>query len=525
MQHRTALTSLVALGALALVLALAACEGLSGTHWVIQGDGIVTRIQSSGSTRHTTIEVREDGDRTELETSGAIAFTDDDAAVASLSPDGYLRIRSDARGRDRTIDVTPAIAGEPGAAVLVYRVEGSEQPLDAEGRALLARVVEMLVTRTSIGAKARAERIAAESGADGLLAEIERLHSSDAQRIYFGEALRAGELDADQLVRAAKAVSHVTSSSTRGDLLTELAQHRPADTQLSLAILDTADGIPSTSARGNVIEAVARYRRVDAPVAHALIRSARSIPSSSTSSASLVTVLGAAPRVPDEGGRELLDPGVIEVWIEAVSSIPSTSAQGRAFRALLAQSLRPTQHAQLVRAFASIPSTSTRTELLCELLRVAPADPGVLAASLDTIWSIPSSSSQERALGAVVAAIGDADQARLPRADALALRADLARGAGRIASSSTRTEFLVRLLRTGPTDDAVLIACLDAIASTPSSSNQERALRALLERHELSADVLAHASKTASAIASSSARADLQELIVARLLVAEDRER
>jgi beta-lactamase regulating signal transducer with metallopeptidase domain len=64
------------------------------------------------------------------------------------------------------------------------------------------------------------------------------------------------------------------------------------------------------------------------------------------------------------------------------------------------------------------------------------------------------------------------------------------KAAGTIESNSDRAAFLVKASRVCPNDDAVLSVFLEVVATLRSSSDQERALSALLKRPELSHAIL-----------------------------------
>ena len=76
---------------------------------------------------------------------------------------------------------------------------------------------------------------------------------------------------------------------------------------------------------------------------------------------------------------------------------------------------------------------------------------------------------------------------------------------------------MVKLVRVSPTDDEVLIACLDVIPSISSHSNQKDVMEEILERDSLDKAVLQRAADVVKGISSSSTREKLQARILDRM--------
>ena len=131
-------------------------------------------------------------DKLEVRYEGEIEFTDDDKDVKSLSRDGFLRIRQDNAGRDRTIEFRADAAG---AITRRYWEGSSERPFEPEGRRWLAEILPRFIRQTGIGASRRVARILAAQGPSGVLAEISRIEGSFAKQIYFTELVKTAKLD------------------------------------------------------------------------------------------------------------------------------------------------------------------------------------------------------------------------------------------------------------------------------------------------------------------------------------------
>src|SRR5262249_51558730 len=149
---------------------------------------------------------------------GDIEFTDDDADVKSLSPDGYLRIKD---GSGRRVELT---ADASGNVQRRFWVASTEKPFEPEGRQWLGPVVARVIRQSGIGAKGRVARILKAKGPSGVLAEISLIEGSWAKRVYFTELLNTGTLDPQALRQTvAQAGRELDSDFERASLLVDSA--------------------------------------------------------------------------------------------------------------------------------------------------------------------------------------------------------------------------------------------------------------------------------------------------------------
>src|SRR5690242_6836189 len=85
----------------------------------------------------TRVRWNDDHSRTDLEIRGTVEFTDNDSDVKNISDDGYFRIEQWSGGPTRAYLVRPGSKG----IERLYSIDGVSRPLDADGRAWLARVL------------------------------------------------------------------------------------------------------------------------------------------------------------------------------------------------------------------------------------------------------------------------------------------------------------------------------------------------------------------------------------------------
>ena len=376
---------------LPLLLPLAACSGGS---WTYHSDGYTTFTSSSDGVT-TSIQYAQGDNSRQIRVIGKVDLSEDGSDVRLLGSGASFGIKEDGWDGKRRLDIS---RGDGGASLYRYQIDGVEQEFDAAGRAWFAGVVAELHRKTSVGAAARAERLLAEGGPDGLLAAVAEVESSNAIRIYIGALLKLPDLSSAQLVAAVDvAAAKVSSSSGLEEILVDVAGERGEDEALTVRIVEAAGGISSSSSHGAVLQAVARDRRLNSASARPYYRSAAAISSSSTKEEVLSSAISYAPR----------DDASMGAYFDAADSISSSSSHGAVLdAALLHGELGQAGRLRWLQSVGKISSTSTREELLTKLLRTTPHDAVVLTAALGVVRQLSSSSSQESCVRAFLSRDG-----------------------------------------------------------------------------------------------------------------------
>jgi hypothetical protein len=382
----------VALPLLLLIPAFSGCGSRStGIHF---GSGSSRSVMRSGSGDDQRIEIKvvEDGIRTEFDSKGSVTFAPDDQSVAALSPGGHLRIQEQSASLAREV----LISGDQSRSQIntIYRLNGNVTALDAEGKQWLSRMFDRVITETPIGATPRAERILADSGADGLLTEIERLKGGQGQQDYLQVLLAHDSLQPGSLVRAVQVVAaHIGSASTLSRMLAQIAERETRDEPLSLAIVEATHAISSSSDHSECLRNLVKHRSMTPAVSIAAIRAAARISSSSAMTDALRAIVRAGPGEPE----------VQLAYVEATASISSNSDRGEALQTLLDQEITtPAVFVAVAEAARRISSSSTQQGVLEKLIAQAPNDGQVWTACLDAIADVSSASSQEQIMVALL---------------------------------------------------------------------------------------------------------------------------
>ncbi len=216
------------------------------------------------------------GQRTELRTSGRMAFNDEGDWVESVAPGAYLTAEERGRGPDRRIDFRP---GGGGVRVRYY-VDGDERPLDAAGRAWAREMIGRAVRESGLGAEERVARARARAGVSGVLGEIARLRTDSGRRVYYHALLRGAPLSNAEFVRVMDDVGRRMGSDTETRLVLSEAVPYASGTGRLAALLNAAVGMDSDTETRLVLNRVAeRHRLADAASRDAFFRAVQGMDS------------------------------------------------------------------------------------------------------------------------------------------------------------------------------------------------------------------------------------------------------
>jgi hypothetical protein len=140
-----------------------------------------------------TLRVRADGD-------GDVDLAPDGSGVTALPDGGSFDVRLARNGTDRRV----LFSSPAGTIERQFFVNGEEQPWGPEADRFVTEVMPIVLRETAINHEARVAWLIANRGQDGVLAEIELIHSDFAQRVYSVEYARAAVIepaDFDRLMR------------------------------------------------------------------------------------------------------------------------------------------------------------------------------------------------------------------------------------------------------------------------------------------------------------------------------------
>jgi len=182
---------------------------------------------------------------------GPVTFNEAEDDIERL--EGRVTIEEKRAGRTRRVDFRPI--GTTGVK-RIYKADGREQPLDAEGKRWLAEMIGSTLRELPLDTESRVRRMHARGGVAAVLSEIERTHSDHARRDYSERLAKLGPVDEKSLDRFIAAISQIHSEyELRSTLLAVMSSQKLAPAQQA-AMLNVVAKMQSAFEQRSVIEAL-----------------------------------------------------------------------------------------------------------------------------------------------------------------------------------------------------------------------------------------------------------------------------
>ncbi len=454
------------------------------------GDGL--EIKSRGG----KIQAKwSDGGRAlEVESRGEVVLTDDETAVESVSPGGYLDI---VERRGLTRRSVKVVRGDDGRPEYRYYVFGLPREFDADARRWLAGVLPEVIDRTGLWAEPRARKLLARQGVSGVLAKVAEIESDYTQSIYYRVVLTEASLGASELEGVVRHLARqVESDYYKAELLGQALEHHPAGGTGFFAAIDS---MGSDYYRHQVLTRLAGGAAGDDGTLASVARSGAAI-SSDHYRADLLVKLARSGR---------LGPDALAAWLRAADGLGSDYYRHQVLVALVeGQAMGGQGLVEVLGLAAAMSSDHYLSELLVPMARSLPSDPAVRTAFFGAVGRLGSDHYRHRTLSALLAGgRGGGETA--------ALVLDSARG---ISSDHYKALILAEI---GPAlrgDEAGQLAYLEVAATLGSDHYKARALTSLLEGGDPGEPVLRRMLEMAQAeIRSDHTRGQVVERIAARL--------
>jgi len=392
----------------------------------ILAQGTTTRRDFSGTTTWTYMN---DGEGFKVESRGEIVFRDDDRGVARIADGGYMTIELIDGRRSRKLDIRPASGGD---LEYTYHANGRRAEYDAAAKRTFEEAFVEIIRESGVGADERVARILDSDGVEGVFEEVELIRSSSSTRRYMVALFEQADLDAGELVRAARlAESDIPSSGDRSHFMRASAPQFFAHRASLDAYFDAVQSIPSSGDRSRTLLSALEYE-IDSDIFLRLLEAASDIPSSGDKTRILVAAAGrhagdervraayfdTIETIPSSGDRsrlillllteyELDDASTTKAF-EAAESIPSSGDKARVLAAAAPNYTgSAAQREMFFAAMNSIPSSGDRARVLLKLLEHESLDRATLIGVLESIRTISSSSDAGRVLQSVAPLMED----------------------------------------------------------------------------------------------------------------------
>jgi hypothetical protein len=401
--------------------------------------------------------------RMDLEIRGTVEFTDNDSDVKTISSDGYFRLEQWSVGPPLTYLVRPGANG----IERLYSVDGVAKPLDADGRAWLARTLPDVIRESAIGAPERVKRILRQQGAAGVLADINKIHSDHSRRVYLENLLEYGRLNNEDLSESMRLGRKISSDGEKAALLVAAAPHYQSQAARE-SFFDSVDTISSDGEHRHVLASVLERYGPDRETMALVLRSAKRI--SSDGEKATVLVQAADFRLVDDTARSN--------FFRAADSINSDGEHRRVLSAVLKKNADKDTLVRTLRSASQISSDGEKCAVLTEAAQVYVDDAIVRRAFFDAAGTVSSDGERHRALSAL-----------LKKADWSpdTLR-EVAKSASRMSSDGEKAAVLVGMAESSSKDPGVWDALVTAANTISSDGEHSKVLLAALNSGTLGAD-------------------------------------
>lgn len=432
-------------------------------------------LQSGNSPVHITY--RNGWTSTSITIDGTVEFTDDDADVKSLSPNGRFSFEDGGLLSKRAYEVKADGAGN---LTRTYSVGWSSKPLDDDGRAWLAHTLPQFIRDSGIGAGRRVARILRQGGPQAVLAEIGRIHSDGSKRVYIEELFSQAKLAPPDLKDSARMIRGISSDGDKAQaIITVDGNYFTAD--LRSYLFDAAESISSDGDKRRVLSDIVKKDGRSLETLASAARTARHISSDGDKAEVLIEM--ADPYRPGDG--------VDMAYFDAANSIHSDGDHARVLSKMLAS--HGDDRDMLTRTLVSaqrISSDGDKARVLKEAVADYNEDASVRKAFFEAANSISSDGDHQQVLVALVQKQGLGPESI----------SGIANSAQKISSAGDKARVLIELAGTNvePARDAFFAAA----NSINSDGDRSRVLMVVLDRQGTPSSLVIGAIQSATGISS-----------------------
>lgn len=382
------------------LLALLALPGIAVTTVVAGNAGRSVEVRTASGTETVRYRDRRDGYALDVDQNGRVEFNAEETDVVALPNGADLKIAETVSGVKREI----RFESGSGGVERTYRVDGSERPLDAEGRAWVAAVLPRVLRESGAQVEARSRRLLARGGVDALLAEIDLIQPDHARAAYLRVLFGQAELSPAQRQRGLALAAAIGSDYEKRSVLQAALEQDALPADLQVPLLRAAAGIGSDYERAELLTSAAQRVQLHGEALDAWSEAVRGIGSDYERRRVIESLLARGPATPAVLVRALDDAGGIgsdfekRSVLEAIAARRIDAADVRAAYLRLAtgigsdferrQALTPllggssvdaATAAGVLGAVATMDSDFEARQVLVDLARVMPADAGLIA--------------------------------------------------------------------------------------------------------------------------------------------------
>ncbi len=347
--------------------------------------------KSREETNITRWEHTDDGLKRRFETRGKPEFNDDYTDIKSVSDGGWVIIEEHRDRQSMRYEVRRDAAGQ---ITRTFYLNGAVQPLDATTRSWLAKFVLDAVRQGGFDADHRVQRILAQRGVAGVLAEIDQISGDYAKRIYYQELIKQANLDATALRDVLRQMARVVSSDyEQAELLIVVAPMLTGKEAAIQPFFDAVATIKSDYEHSRVLKAVLKQSTPSKALLTLIAASTKDI-SSDYEKAGVLKGVAAV---------YLDDPTLREIFFQTIASIDSDYERRGVLTALVKTKNQSEEVLRLLLDSATgISSDYEKATFLVEVSNVYTGDTRLRSAFLKAVESIKSDYERGRVLSALL---------------------------------------------------------------------------------------------------------------------------
>ncbi|MFI5155287.1 MAG: hypothetical protein ACHQEM_03845 [Chitinophagales bacterium] len=299
--------------------------------------------------RGNTMITSTDGETIEVHYNGEIRFNDDETAIESISPNGFLMYKRNGREFE-------AQSNSHGEIEYKFYQDGSKVSLDQQDRQrFMAAAIQDLIS-FGFDSKNRFDKIYQKGGAKAVMAEVARLKGDYIKGVYLEYLLDASNLQPEDLSEIAKKIATAMGSDyDKARLLVKFPVIK--DSATTLAYFQAVKTIGSDFERSNAIRHLFDQNLEPYQTVQILL---------------VIKTVGSdfekSQLLKQFPSRYIYDSINTAPYLDAVKSIGSDFERANAIRNMYSQPLKPDQIEQLLFVANTLGSDFEKANILKELI-------------------------------------------------------------------------------------------------------------------------------------------------------------
>jgi hypothetical protein len=316
--------------------------------------------------------------------SGKVKFNDDETAIASITPGGYLKYSFN----DKKMFAESNLQGD-----ILYTLDDGHQvlPLNDTGRKFLAASIREILA-DGYDAEGRADRVAARGGKKTLLEEAGKFRSSYIKGLYLDRLFKNDSLTRDDLVQMLTHIGELDGDYEKEQRLKRFNPEQLRDTAIVKAWLGIVEKFNGDEGKKNLLVHLLKKDSLSAVSFHSVL----DVVGSMGSDWEKGNVLG--PLI-DKGD---LTEGQIHRLLEIIRHFASDNDKENMYKRIIARNmLTEAEWASLIGDVALIAPDYEKSNLLVEIAKEMPNSDNLKAAYLKTARTIGADQEYGKAMRAI----------------------------------------------------------------------------------------------------------------------------